>query len=232
MIKLHSFGSNLNMVDPSPFVLKVDIFMRMAGIQFEHVPSVNNLSRAPKGKLPFIVDGDITIADSHFIILYLKNKYNVDLDSQISSEQRHIGYLMAKSLDENLYWCLLHSRWADDSCWAYVKEAFFGSMPFPVKYIVPLIARRDIISALKKQGMGKHSEEEIKILARESFDSLSAILGQQTYFFGEAPCSFDVSAFAFLGEFILTTLDNEYNDIARSYDNLVKYCNNMQAQYY
>jgi len=232
MIKLHSFGPSLNMVDPSPFVLKVDVFMRMANIQFEHVSSLNNLSRAPKGKLPFIVDGDKTIADSHFIISYLKRKYNVDLDSQLSNEQRHIGYLIAKSLDENLYWCLLYSRWADDNCWKYVKEAFFGSMPFPVKSIVPLIVRRGVISALKKQGMGKHSKEEIKTLAQESFDSLSALLARQKYFFGETPCTFDASAFAFLSEFILADLENEFNDIARRYDNLVKYCDNMQARYY
>ncbi len=39
MIQLHSFG----VIDPSPFILKVDAYMHMAGIEFEHVPALKPL---------------------------------------------------------------------------------------------------------------------------------------------------------------------------------------------
>jgi hypothetical protein len=57
MIKLYSFGPSFGVADPSPYVLKVDVYMRMANIEFTSVPDVKNLQKAPKGKLPFITDG-------------------------------------------------------------------------------------------------------------------------------------------------------------------------------
>lgn len=232
MIKLYGFGPSFGMPDPSPFVLKVDIYMRMANIAFETVTDMNNLRKAPKGKLPFIVDGEITIADSQFIISYLQKKYHIELDTHLSDEQKAIAYLVGKSLDENLYWCLVYSRWVKDDTWPQVKEAFFGAMPFPLKFIIPVVVRKGIISALEKQGLGKHTEDEIKIITQQSLQSLSNMLGDRTYFFGESPCTFDATAFAFLSQFINISLSNPFNELARKYDNLVTYCNHIMAKYY
>jgi len=232
MIKLYSFGSSFGMVDPSPFVLKVDTYMRMANIEFELSPNVSLIGKAPKKRLPFIADGDTTIADSHLIIDYLQEKFNVDLDSNLTKEQKGTSYLIGKSLDDSLYWCLVYSRWADEKTWLNVKNAFFGSMPFPLKYIIPTIARKGVISAMKKQGVAMHSAAEVKNFAKESFDALSDMLGQKKYFFGENPCTFDATAYAFLSQFIEVSLNNDFNDLARGYSNLVAYCTMMKTQYY
>lgn len=232
MIKLYSFGSSFDMEDPSPFVLKVDAYMRMANIEYENIPDVNNLRKAPKGKLPFITEGETTIADSQFIIAYLQEKYKVELDSGLSAKQKSIAYLMGKALDEDLYWCLVHSRWARDDTWPLIKKAFFGSMPFPLKFIVPVIARKGVMSALQKQGLGRHSDKEINIIAEKTFQSLSEILADKTYFFADSPCTFDATAFGLLSQFINVTMDNEMNDLARSYSNLVAYCNAIRDKYY
>jgi len=232
MIKLYSFGPNLNVPDPSPFVLKVNAYMRMANIKFKNIPTVNNLRQSPKGKLPFIVDGETTVADSQFIIAYLQEKYNVELDAFLTDEQKSIAYLIGKSIDENLYWCLLYSRWAKDDTWPVAKEAFFGAMPFPLKLFVPALIRKGVVNALDKHGMGKHSDEEIKSIAQKTFKSLSTLLGDKSYFFGEQACTFDATAFAFLSEFITTSVNNEFNSLARGHENLVNYCNRVKAKYY
>lgn len=232
MINLYSFGSNFGVIDPSPFVLKVDAYMRLAQIEYMSFPNVDNLKKAPKGKLPFISDGETTITDSEFIISYLQEKFQVNLDSHLSDQQKSIAYLIGKSVDENLYWSLVHSRWINDDTWVHVKKAFFGSMPFPLKFIIPPIARKGVSSLLYKQGLGRHSDEEINNIADRTFQSLSNILGDKTYFFGESPCTFDATAFGFLAQFISVSLNNEMNDLARNYSNLVDYCNKMNAEYY
>lgn len=232
MIKLYSFGSGFDVADPSPFILKVDAYMRMANIAYENIPNVDNLRKAPKGKLPFITDGDTTIADSQFIIAYLQKKYQVELDSGLSAEQKGIAYLMGKALDEDLYWCLVYSRWAQNDTWPLVKKAFFGSMPFPLKFLVPIIARKGVMSALQKQGLGRHSNEEINIIADKTFSALSEVLADKKYFFADSPCTFDATAFGFLSQFINVSLNNEMNDLARNYSNLVSYCNNIREKYY
>ncbi|MCF6252425.1 MAG: glutathione S-transferase family protein [Methylococcaceae bacterium] len=232
MIKLYSFGPGFGVVDPSPFVLKVDAYMRIASIEYEYFPDVGNLKKSPKGKLPFIVDGETMVADSEFIISYLQEKFQIKLDSNLSDEQKSISYLMGKSLDENLYWCLVYSRWAKDDTWIHVKKAFFGKMPFPLNFVVPPIARIGVISALQKQGLGRHTDEEIKTITQLTFKSLSEVLGKKTYFFGESPCTFDATAFGFLSQFISVSLNNQFNDLAREYGNLVDYCNNIKDKYY
>lgn len=232
MIKLYSFGANFGVADPSPYVLKVDVYMRMADIEFTSIPDVKNLQKAPKGKLPFITDGNTTIADSQFIIGYLQEKFNVTLDAHLSAEQKSVAHLIGKSLDENLYWCLIYSRWIADDTWPQIKQAFFGSMPFPLNKIVPILARRDVISAAHKQGIGRHSAEEITIITRETLQALSILLGKKTYFFGENPSTFDATAFAFLSQLTLVSIENDFTKLAHEYSNLVAYCENIQVKYY
>ena len=68
MISLYSFGPALGVEDPSPFVLKVNAFMRLSNIPFENIGTFNNIQKAQKKKLPFIKDGANIICDSFFIL--------------------------------------------------------------------------------------------------------------------------------------------------------------------
>jgi len=232
MIKLYSFGAGFGVADPSPFVLKIDAYLRMSGIAYETMANPANLRRAPKGKLPFIEDDGKIIADSFFITEHLQEQYDVKLDQWLSNEQKAVAHLITKSLDENFYWCMVYSRWMRDDTWPIIKQAFFGSLPFPLKQIVPAIARSGVKNALHKQGLGRHSDDEIKQILKYSLDSLSEVLGDKAYFLGDKPCALDAAAFAFLAEFILVTIDNSFNELARSYENLAQYCKRMQVEFY
>lgn len=232
MITLYGFGASFSMIDASPFVVKVDVFLRMAKLPYEFNGNFNNLKKSPKGKLPFIEDNNTKIGDSSFIVEYLTNKYNVELDSFLTDEEKAIGYLITKSLDENLYWCLVYSRWIDDQSWPLVKETFFGQLPFPVKLFVPALIRKSVKKNLNGQGIGRHSKQEVLIIAEQSFSALSVMLGDKPYFFGDKPCSFDAVAFSALSGFISVDFDNDFNNLARKYENLVRYCQNIQKTFY
>ena len=217
MITLYGFGEGFGLVDASPFVLKIDVYLRIAGLEFERKSEIANLRTAPKGKLPYIVEGGKTIADSAFILDYLNSKPGVSLSSDLSPEQRAQAYLIAKSLDENMYWCLLYSRWIREQTWPLTRATFFGSLPFPMSRFVPFIVRRSVRSAIYKQGLGRHSDSEI---------------GNKSYFFNDKPSVLDVCVFGFLAQFILADIDNEFNDIARRYENLASFCRNIHKRYY
>jgi len=220
------------MPDPSPFVLKVDAYLRMAGIEHELKPGLGNMKKAPKGKLPFISHNGKTVADSQFICDYLKREFGDKLDQQLTAEQKAIAYLVTKSLDENLYFALIYSRWIYPDSWRVVKKVFFRRLPFWMKLFVPALVRRKTAQRIEKQGMSKHSVEEIKDICRKTFHALSDLLGDKKYFFGNTPCSLDATAYAFLAEFILAELDNPFNDIAKSYPVLVDYCKRIQTEFY
>jgi len=237
VIKLYSFGENFGVMDPSPFVVKVDAFMKMAQLPYEIVASADNLKIAPKGKLPFIVDSGVdsgvkTIADSQDIIEYLTKSYQVSLDEHLSPEQKAQAYLFTKSLDENVYWCLVYSRWILEDTWPLVNKVFFGALPFPLRLFVPSLIRKSVKKNLHGQGMGRHSREEILAISDKTFAALSTLLGGETYFFGDKPSSFDATVYSILCQFISVNCDNEFNDKARSYPNLVQFCQHIEQTYY
>ena len=67
MINLHAFAPLWGLSDTSPFVTKIDVYLRLTNLPFKLVPfSMESFNSAPKGKLPYIVDGDETVADSNF----------------------------------------------------------------------------------------------------------------------------------------------------------------------
>lgn len=232
MIKLFGFGESFGVADSSPFVLKVNVYLKMSGIDFKSSSGFSAFKNAPKGKLPYIDDDGEIIADSFFILRHLQKKYGSSLDGDLTDEQKAMSKLIIKSLEENFYWCIVYSRWLRSDTWPTIKNAFFGTMPFPLNYIIPIVARRGVKSAFIKHGMGKHSDTEIMEIAEDTLGSLSVMLSDKTYFFGDDPSTLDAVVYAFLAQVTLADIDNPLNRLARKFDNLLSYCERINAKYY
>jgi glutathione S-transferase len=86
MMTLYTFGPAFGLPDPSPFVTKVEILLKMAGLPYR--TETNGFGKAPKGKLPYIDDDGERIADSTFIRWHIEKKYKFDFDRGLSAEQR------------------------------------------------------------------------------------------------------------------------------------------------
>jgi hypothetical protein len=63
MLTLYSYPDLFGVADNNPFGLKVFAFMRLCGLAFEH-RHVLDTSPAPRGQLPYLLDGEDTIGDS------------------------------------------------------------------------------------------------------------------------------------------------------------------------
>ncbi len=236
MISLYGFGASFGVMDPSPFVVKVNAFLKVAKLPHKVISGANNLKKSPKGKLPFISiqdqENELLIADSQHIFEHLSQNYPVTLDDFLTKEQQAQAYLLTKSLDENLYWCLVYSRWILEDTWPLVNKTFFSSMPLPLRWFVPNLIRKTVKKNLHGQGLGRHSKEEILTIADKSFSALSVLLGDKSYFYGDKPCSFDATAYSILCQFISVNYQNEFNDKAKSYTNLVSFCQRIEKEYY
>ena len=112
MITLNGFGPAFGLPDPSPFVTKVEVLLKMAGLEFR--TAANGLRRAPKRKLPYIDDGGTIIADSTFIRWHIEEKYGFDFHRDLPSEERAVAWAFEKMAEEHLYWAIVHSRWMDN----------------------------------------------------------------------------------------------------------------------
>ena len=72
-MKLFQPARAFGLPNPSAFCVKVELYMRMAGIPYEL--ALGDPRDAPKGKVPWINDDGHILGDSTFIIEYLKTKY-------------------------------------------------------------------------------------------------------------------------------------------------------------
>jgi len=232
MITIHGFGKSFGLIDASPFVIKIDAYLRFAAMEYDKNNASNNLQKSPKGKLPFIIDGDRKIADSQAIIQYLIEQYGDKLDSGLSLNQKAQSYLITKSLDENLYFCLVYSRWLCDDTWPLVKKQFFDFLPPVIRSIVPAIVRRSVKKSLKGQGLTRHSHKEILGICQQSLSALSGLLADKPYLFGDRPTSLDASCYGHIAGFIMSDIKNPFNDMAKEFSNLVEYCKRINNQYY
>jgi glutathione S-transferase len=85
MLKLNVFGPYFGLPDGSPFCIKGLMLMKMSGLLFETVKM--NFRKAPKGKAPYLQDGNKLIADSHFLMRHLETAYGVNFTGGYSAAE-------------------------------------------------------------------------------------------------------------------------------------------------
>jgi len=226
MITLFGFGPAFGLPDPSPFVMKTEVQLKMAGLAFKRERGGPQAS--PKGKVPFIDDDGLKIADSTFIRAHIEKKYRFDFDSGLGTAERALAWAMERMLEDHLYFALIHARWMDDANWAKGPIHFFDGAPEGVA----AGARERVRVLLQGQGLGRHSETEIIELAGRSLEALSAFLGDKPYLMGEAPCGADATAFGMVAGVLTPFFETPLRDAALRQPNLVAYTARMMQRYY
>ena len=211
--------------------MKVETYLRMASLPYE-LNNKGDLPKAPKKKMPFIIDNGETIADSSIILDYLNETYECDQDVHLSSQEKAQLLAMKSLLEEHLYWILVYSRWIDGAGWPEIKTVYFGDLPPVIRSIVPGIAKKTITKQLYAQGMGRHTREEVYGFGAKDIEAIAILLGDQTYFFGEQITSLDAIAFGILCNLLWVPFESPLKEIALKYDNLSQYCERMRSQYF
>jgi glutathione S-transferase len=231
VIRLHQFAPAFGLPNASPFCMKLETYLRMAGLPFELVND-GNVLKAPKGKLPYIEDEGTAVADTSFIIDYLKGRYGDPLDAALSPMERAQATAFQRLIEENLYWAVVHTRWADDAGWAKTRVAFFGALPVPLRWFVPALGRRSVLAEMRGQGMGRHAAEEIHAIGCRDVTAIADFLADKPFMLGAQPTSLDATAHAFLANILWAPFDSPIQRHAKARPTLEAYCRRMQARYY
>lgn len=230
-VRLHQFARAWGLPNASPFCMKVETYLRMAGIPYESVLAMNP-GKLPKGKAPVLEDEGRLIPDSTFILKYLEQKYRPGLGDALDARERGIAHAYARMLEERYYWALVYFRWIDEQLWPQVRETFFGGLPGPVRALISRIARRDVKSSLHGHGLGRHSRDEIIELGRADLESVAAFLGDKPYFMGDSPTSVDAVVYAMLANTLCVPLDSPLRETAASHPAFAAYCERMRRRYF
>ncbi|MGA9470080.1 MAG: Tom37 metaxin N-terminal-like domain-containing protein, partial [Candidatus Macondimonas sp.] len=151
MIQFYQLKRTWGIPNLCHFCCKTETYLRMAALPYEVNATLPLM--APKGKLPYIVDGSARMGDSRFIVRYLKKTYGDHLDQQLSTAQIGAGRAMQRLLEEHLYWVTMFTRWDwTRENWETNKTAIFSGMPVLIRDVAAYHTRRGIRKQLWGHG--------------------------------------------------------------------------------
>jgi glutathione S-transferase len=230
MITLHTFGPMFGLPDPSPFVTKADVLLKMSGLPYRTV--IGDLRKAPKGKLPYVeIDGKL-MGDSTLMRLHLEQHHGIDFDKSLSAAEKGIAWSVEKLLEDHLYWALVRARWLDDRNFDKGPRHFFDAAPAPIRPLIVAMVKRKVRKSLHAHGLGRHSDAEILAMAARGIDAVAAILGDKPYLMGAQACAADATVFAFSAGMLAPYFDTALRTHAEKHGNLVAHCDRMMRAFY
>jgi glutathione S-transferase len=230
MIVLYTFGPYFGLPDPSPFVMKAEVLLKLANLPYE--TDTGGFNKAPKGKLPYISDDGEIVADSTFIRLYIEKKHGFDFDAGLSPAERGIAWAVEKMCENHLYWAGLHARWMVDANFDKGPRRFFDAAPAPLRPLIVLMVRRQVRRNLWGHGMGRHTIAEMEELAARDIDAIADVLADKPYLMGAAPCGADATVFPFVAHALCPLFDTAIRTRVEQRPNLVAYRDRLMQQYF
>jgi glutathione S-transferase len=231
MITLYQLARTWGIPNLSQFCVKVETYLRIKKLPYEVVETLP--LKAPRGKLPYIIDDGHIISDSRLILNYLKATYGYPDVETLPPEQRGIAKAYQRLLEEHLYWIGMATRWSyTEENWQTNKQAIFGGLPPVARDLAATFYRIKIKSQIKGHGIGRLSFEEMFVLGQEDIDSLADFLGSKPYFMGVIPTSLDATAYGILVNTLGCPIESPLKEYSLSKQNLSAYCQRMQADFF
>ena len=231
MITLYTFGPAFGLPDPSPFVMKAEVLLKMSGLPYQTKRA--DVRKAPKKKLPFIRDADgSVVADSTLIRFHLERVHGIDFDAGLTAAERGIAWAVEKLAEDHLYWVAMRERWLDDTNFDKGPRHFFDEMPAPLRPLIAAMVRRDVRKALWGQGLGRHSQEDMSAIAARGIEALSDVLGDKPFLMGQNPCGADAFVWSAVTQLLCEVFDTPAGRSAARHANLVAYRDRGMARWF
>jgi len=230
MITLYGFGPSMGLEETSPFVAKAQILLRMAGLPYEM--NYRGFLKAPKGKLPYIRDGETVVADSTLIRRHIETTYGFDFDRGLGPAERACGWALERMCEDHLYWLMVDARWLSDANFNAGPAKIFDSFPAPARPFIKARVRQVFRRTLHLQGLGRHDATAKLDLARRDFAAISDTLGAKPFLFGDDPKGADATVGAFVVGALAKLVSSPLREAAAATPNLADYAERISVRYF
>lgn len=234
-LQVYGFAKLGELPDLSPFVSKLEGYLRLAEVPYEK--RAGDVRKAPRGKLPYIVHAGRTVADSQRIIEYLAEQGVCNLDDGLDDDQRAELFALRSMLETDLYFVILHFRWQLDAGWTHYREAIAtvlrgaGLPGFLLGPILKSIRKNTIVQTIG-QGTGRRDTDENLAHARAIFRVLANFLERRDgpWWFGDKLSSADAIVHAFVAATIVPKMGLPIESLADPHPKLREWFDRVHAR--
>lgn len=214
----------------SPFAFKVEVLLKMSELPYQVVRA--DIRKAPRGKIPWIVDGNVVIPDSRLIKAHLEVRHGIDFSGGYSPRLLGYGLAIERLLEDHLYFFAMDNRWLQPDNFEMGPARLFDLVPGLIRPFVIRFVLGRVRQQVKLQGTGRLTDDEKLRLVRKAIDALDAIIAGQNYVLGGRVCGVDATAFAFLLSISGGGFRSPYGDYLRKKPELVAYLARMQTEFF
>ena len=184
----------------SPFVLQVQRALTFAKLPFtKRQADMRKLKQLnPVGQLPVLMIGKEKLADStlimHRIEQMVPQAFSRGLDARGMAE----AWLWEEFSDTALYPHVLMTRWLDERGWKVVRQAFFGSLPAPLRSVIAPMIRRGTLAKLKHRDFTRAGQDISAARLSRILDALEERAPSDGFWVGAHVSAADLGLFAHL----------------------------------
>lgn len=221
MITLFSYPELFGVADNNGYGLKVFAYFKLAGVPFVH-QHVFDASAAPRGQLPYIVDGGETIGDSDAIIAHVAAGHHANLDAALTDEQRRLGLMLRRTLDD-LYWVMSYSRWKDEAFWPAFSAALREQHPVLTEDDLAR-AREFNAQRYHYQGIGRFAPPAAYKRGVADLEAIAALVPGEGFVFGQQATSADAAIYGFIANILFYPIETPLRAFVTSQPALVRHC--------
>jgi glutathione S-transferase len=221
MLTLYSYPALFGVTDNNGYGLKVFAFLRLAGVPFRH-EHIFDASNAPRGQLPYIVDGDDIVGDSENILGFVTQRYRLTIDAALNPMQRTTNLLITRMLDD-LYWVMSYSRWQDERFWPAFRAALLREHPSLTDEGLSK-AKAFNHQRYHYQGIGRFDPDAAMARGVADLGALATLIPSQGYVHGEKPTSIDAAIYGFIANIYFYDIDTPLKQFVATHENIVRHC--------
>lgn len=223
-LKVFSYPSVPYVYQLSPFALKLESWLRLAGVPYDVAVTMD---MGPKGKVPYIEFGDgEQVGDSNVLIAKLTPTCaGGGPDAGLTKHQLAVGHSVMRMLEEHtiqiIFWWRYCKHLPTFSQDLQVKERVlvkpysYCCIAGPFMKLWHWMLPREFGDKFQKRGLAAHSDEELIGFCNQDLRAISDLLGDGPFFFGQKATSVDCALFAHLANFLYLPMHFPQKDFVK-----------------
>ena len=231
MITLYTFGPFFGLPDASPFVMKGEMLLKLAKLEYQASTQGIHCARRKASCRTSMTTAPSSPTPRSSGCISSRSTASISI-ARLSARERGIAWATEKMLEDHLYWVLVYWRWMKDDNFAKGPANFFKRAPAFIRPLIIWKVRGNVRRNLHAHGIGRHNEAEMTAMSDRAFEALSQLLGDNTYLMGSQLCGADATAFAFIAGSLCPLFESPAHAKARALPNLIAYRDRMMAEFY